>query len=323
MSLAVNEACDAIVALGTLDHEYGIPKIWPRARLLADDLDLEDEYYRLNQELAHELDQLVNLSKTKELQELSPESIAEQFEEIQKDEYLSQLSLQEAEHFLQSHRDNFKTTALLNDYLTLALPVLRAIYHGNSSLADSEFTVLNNLKKLYSQYNDHPANISRLIQQYEKQNALLAEDAAILAQIEHLYSTSIARSMKELHELNQEYLVLQNTYGNQVQSQSDASAQAPSEQRKVRVAVSGLAKRVSSVSVLCDLLPNLILCQPSNWYNDETLRAIVEDCQDTSEKLVSAKGLSVRTIRGIGIDEILKMDFQELAEALRPADAEE
>lgn len=316
MSQAVSDACDELLSLGILDHEYGIPKLWPNSSFQLQDFDLEDEYYALNQQLTLELDKLVYLNKKKELRCLNNVDIEKAFEEIRANELFNGLSVLEIEHFLQSHSENFKTTALLNDYLALALPVLRAIYHGNSSLADSEFTVLNNLKKLYSQYNEHPANISRLMQQYSKQNELLAQEADILAQIEQLFATHITEHVKELHELNQEYLVVQNTYSNQVQSQTDASSQVPSEQKKLRMAVSGLAKRMSSISVLCDLLPNLILCQSSNWYNDSTLRAIVEDCQDTAENLLRCRPLSVRTMKNIGIDDILKIDFDELAETL-------
>lgn len=316
MSKSVVDACDEILGLGILDHEYGIPKLWPTQNSQTRDLDLEDEYYALNQQLAAQLDELVYLNRLKELQRHEKEEIADFLDQIRQNEQLSDLSMAELEMFLKTHTEHFKTPVLLNDYLAMALPVIRAVYHGNSSLADSEFTILNNLKKLYSQYNQHPANISRLMGQYNSRNELVERDAQLAAQVHLKFSGSVASNLKQLHDLNEEYLVLQNTYANQVQSQTDASARVPAEQRKLRLSVSALSRRISTVSVLCDLLPNLILCQSSNWNSDAKLNAIVEECQDVAEKLPQMSSLSSRTAKNITIDEILKIDFDELAEAI-------
>lgn len=315
MSEDVEKACDDILALGILDHEYGIPKLWLNSSVVQD-FDLEDEYYQLNQQLATELDKLIYLNKMKELQGSSAEEITQLYEEVIQLDQLKGLSNDEMEKFLIAHTEHFKTTALLNEYLALALPLLRAIYHGNSTLADSEFTILNNLKKLYSQYNDHPANISRLMRGYEDQNGHVAKEAELLAQIETLFASAVTEHVKLLHELNQEYLVLQNTYTNQVQSQTDSSSEMPSEVKKLRTAVAGLAKKMSSVSVLCDLLPNLVLCQSSNWYNDKSLRGVVEDCQDTAEQLSEIVQLSTRSIKSVTVESIFKMDFEEIVDTM-------
>lgn len=315
MSQDIEKACDDILSLGILDHEYGIPSLWQNANVTRD-LDLEDEYYQLNQQLAAELDRLVYLNRMKELRGTSPEEITLLYEEMTQIDQLKGLSDNEIEHFMKTHTDHFKTTALLNEYLALALPLIRAVYHGNSTLAHSEFTILNNLKKLYSQYNEHPANISRLMGGYEAQNENIAKEADLLVQIDKLFSTSITERFKELDELNQEYLVFQNTYANQIQSQTDASSQLPTEVKRLRTAVGGLAKKMTSVSILCDLLPNLVLCQSSNWYNDRSLVGIIEDCQDTAEGLSEVEQLSTRTIKRTTVESILKMDFEEIAEAV-------
>lgn len=319
MSQDVENACDEILALGILDHEYGIPPLW-RNTTVIQDFDLEDEYYHLNQQLAAELDKLVYLNRMKELRTMDPKEISHLYEDMAQIDQLKGLSDEEMDQFMKTHTEHFKTTALMNEYLALALPMIRSVYHGNSTLAHSEFTILNNLKKLYSQYNDHPANISRLMRGYEAQNEKLAKEADILAQIEMLFSTEITENVKQLHELNQDYLVLQNTYANQIQSQTDASSDMPTEVKKLRVAVAGLAKKMSSVSVLCDLIPNLVLCQSSNWYNDKSLIAVVEDCQDTAERLSRVEHLSTRTIKATTVESILKMDFAEMVEAMGKAE---
>lgn len=315
MSRSVAEACDNILKIGILDHEFGIPKLWPTQNAQVRDLNLEDEYYALNQELAAELDQLVYYNKLKELQNVDVSEIAENCREIAETDQFADLSLHELETVLKTHTELFKTPALLNEYLAMALPMIRAVYHGNSSLADSEFTILNNLKKLYSQYNEHPANVSRLMEQNNAKNDSIKTVADLLAQTHVKFAESVTPNLKTLHDLNQEYLVLQNTYSNQVQLQTDASARVPSEQKKLRQAVAAFSRRISAVSVLCDFLPNLILCQSSNWNSDAKLNAIVEDCQDIADKLPALGKLSTRSVKSISVEEILKTDFDELAEA--------
>lgn len=304
---SLSDACDDLLGLGILEHEHGIPNIWQKSSEIQKS-GLEEEYYRLNQELATEVNKLVQLNKLQELRKLSAPEIEELYEAIEDDEQLQNLTQLELEEFLTTHTNNFKTQALMNEYLTMSLPVLRAIYHGNA-LTESEFSVLNNLKKLYSHYNEHPANINRLLLNYKNHQGLVAEHAAVSAELNMFLASTVTEQMLQLKELNEEYLVLQNTYRNQIEAHSESS-RAP-EQRRIVLAVGTLSRRITSVAVLCDFLPNLILCQATNWYNDKTLKAIVEDCQEISEKLPA---LSTR--KRLEMDEILEMDFDEVAEQI-------
>lgn len=313
MSQEVSDACDELLSLGILNHEYGIPRIWSDSPRKLQDHDLEQQYYKLNLELASELNKLVYLNKEKELLQLDPAEISAEVTKICEDGRFSGLSLDEIEHFLHVHTNTFKTT-LLNDFFAQAQSILRSIYHDNSSLADTELSVLNNLKKLYSQYNDHPANISRLIEAYNEQNRLLQEEAEVVASLEHLFSTSVSENMKKLHDLNQEYLVLQNTFQNQVQSQTDASSRVPSDQKKLRSVVATLARRISTIRILGDFLPNLVLCQSSNWYSDAKLRAIVDECQEIGEEMPDLAELG--TNGRVALENILRIDFDEVAAAI-------
>lgn len=303
MSDLLSEACNDLLALGILEHEHGVPVLWQKSTNIQKS-GLEELYYNLNRELATQLNELVRLNKLTELQKLPEEAIDQIFTQTTNEDLtLRELPQEELEDFLKSHTNAFKTDALMNDYLAMALPVLRAVYHGN--LTESEFSVLNNLKKLYSHYNNHPANISRLMRNYKKQDKLYSTRAELSVELDRFLATTVTDQMTELKVLNDEYSVLQNTYKNQIYAQSDASERFP-ELRRISLAVGVLSKRLAAVSVLCDFLPNLVLCQATNWYNDKTLRSIIEDCQDTAETLPSLK-------RKLGMSEILETDFEKIS----------
>lgn len=299
----LSAACDDILGGLLLDHDYGIPKLWPRNTPQVKKSVEEDEYYTLNTELSTLLNELMRLNRASELKSQTAEQIKQLYDESVGSEFPDQ-SPAEVARFLEEHTESFKTQALTNDFLAVALPILRAVYQGSLSLTDAEFTVLNNLKKLYSHYNEHPSNIRRLIREYKRAQTAAGKSAAASTRVDEFVSSKIAELVQELDELNAEYLVLENTYNNQLKAHSIT----PAEQKRLQRDYKVLRRRFATISVYCELLPNLILCQATNWSNDNKLMAIIEDCQDTLERL--------EELNGDSIDEILRTDFKKIAEQL-------
>lgn len=314
--MSLSEACEELLETGFLDHEHGIPKLWHQ---LAEELQKPKgphaQYYNINKTLLLNLDQIVYKDRLKQLQELSKEDIDALHEDMTQLEPLLQFkNQQEIQSFLEKHTQSFKTQTLMADYLPSALPIVRAIHHGNASLADLEISILNNLKRLYSHYNDHPANIKRLIRAYRQNGVLTKDVAATSSEVSSYLSSVLLPKLQRLEKLNEELTVLQNTYKNQVEARSSAAENAPLETKKLRADFLQLSKRLTSVAVLCDFLPNLILCQASNWHSDALLRNIMEDCQDVAEAIEAFTSvLHYKHAKSMKVDDILQIDFEPLA----------
>ncbi|GBL52276.1 hypothetical_protein [Candidozyma auris] len=314
--MSFSEACDELLKTGILDHEHGIPKLWHKS---ADELQKpqgpHDQYYNLNKRLLANLDEIVYKDKFKQLRALSADEIDSLYEEMIQSEPLKSLPPgTDLDAFLENHTKAFKTGVLMGDYLPSALPIVRAIHHGNNNLADSEISILNNLKRLYSHYNDHPANVKYLIKAYREKNNVTAETASVAAEVQSYIHSVLLPKLQRLEKLNAELQVLQNTYNNQVEARSSAAEKAPLETKKLRAEVLSLSKRLTSLAVLCDFLPNLILCQASNWHSDKSLRTILGDCQNIAEAIEGyIPTLHYRKAKSLRVDDLLQIDFEPLA----------
>lgn len=314
--MSLNDACDELLETGILGHEHGIPKLWhPLSEQLQKPEGPHAQYYNINKNLLEKLDQIVYKDRLKQLEKLPKEEIDALYETMALLEPLQEFKNQEEIlSFLAKHNDSFKTRTLMGDYLPSALPIVRAIHHGNASLADLEISILNNLKRLYSHYNDHPANIKRLIRAYRENGSLTKNIAAVSSEVNSYISSVLLPKLQRLEKLNEELVVLQNTYKNQVEARSSAAEKAPLETKKLRADVLQLSKKVTSVAILCDFLPNLILCQASNWHSDTLLRAIMEDCQDVAEDIEAfVSVLHYKNARRMEVDDILQIDFEPLS----------
>lgn len=313
--MSLNEACDELLETGILDHEHGIPRLWYKlAEELLDPQGPQSKYYNLNKGLLENLDGIVYQDKLKQLRELPKDEIDALYETMALLEPLLLFKNQEEIlAFLEKHTKTFKTQALMGDYIPSALPIVRAIHHGNASLADLEISILNNLKRLYSHYNDQYANIKRLIKAYREDSTLTKKVASVSAEVNSYISTVLLPKLQRLEKLNDELVVLQNTYKNQVEARSSAAEKAPLETKKLRAEVLQLSKRLTTTAVLCDFLPNLILCQASNWHSDSLLRTIMEDCQDVAEAIEGyISSLHYKNARTLKVDDILQIDFEPL-----------
>ncbi|GEQ68037.1 hypothetical protein JCM33374_g1703 [Metschnikowia sp. JCM 33374] len=306
--MSLSEACDDLLSSGILHHEYGIPVLWPRTAPLVQKPDLETEYYHLNRDLATAVNRLVYLNRIDQLHQMDPQKVDEAFSDAFSAGPFKDMSFEEKERHLHG-LTRFKTDTLTTDFLSMALPVLRSIYQENSALTDAEFTILNNLKKLYSHYNQHPANIRRLLDEYNTQTSKVLQEAALHAEIDTFLKTELVPNLSELESLNNDYLALQNTYDNKVTARESPSSDTVV--KKLKQASLTCSRRLLRLSALCDLLPNLILCQASNWHSDKALLDVMNDCQDLAEKLEYVPDIFALSSRSV--DEILKADLGDLA----------
>lgn len=282
MSAALGNACDDVLSTGLLDHEYGIPTLWARTRPQVLKPVKEQQYYQATKLLQKELDKLVYMDAQAELRQLLAAEIEERYAET----FSGDLPHQPAPEMLPLLID-FKTTHL-SDFLASALPTVRAIH--SSAATDADFTILNNLKKLYSHFNTHPANIRRLVKASAAHRDLVSEEALlradIAAQLEQLRP-----KVESLLALHSDYVALENTWRNQY-----GDTPLP---KRVATQLKALGRRFNTIQTFCDLLPQMILCQASSWYADESLREIMDECQEVAAKIDQLDLQSIHTMEDL------------------------
>lgn len=294
------QTCDHILA-SIEGHEFGIPTLWPLAASFTAKPALESEYYDTNAELARKLDRLVYLNKRKLLRLQDAAAIDAQYKEMVNDELLKDLPENDLEQFLVDQL-RLKRDVVLRDVLPAALPILRAIHVDNAALTELECSILNNLKKLYSRYNSHPGNIRRLVGQYQLKIATTDAKLQLMASVDRLLAEEVAPRIDALRSANEEYASLNTIY---------ESANAPTDEtRAFAEDVSTLSRRLQTISVLSDLLPALVLCHPSNWYNDKSLRDIMEKCQSAG----SLPELKAACPQELDVHELLLIDIPTITD---------
>lgn len=302
--MSISEACDEILNSDILDHEFGLPKLNnDKSPISANSI-----YYETNKNLTKSLSKLVYLDRIKALEVLSDSEIDTKFSEINSIAPLNDLS---------THTACFRDGSLLNDYLTMALSVLRSIHHDGDALAPAEKEIASNLSKLYSKScQSEISSVHNGMAKSQQVQQLQKEHGTISGEIDHVLTSVIGPKLQICAELHDEYYALENTYKNHFESSALVAALLSSPQMKrLRSSVLVLSKKLAAISILCDLVPNLILCLPSDWHNDETLLNIMMECQDIAEKadpfIVAFSNYKLLTP-----EEILRVDYKELAEAL-------
>lgn len=279
MSSSIADVCDTLLDV-LRNHESGVPHIWPRPSRVSG---LDEEYCRVHRALAKEVARLVVLNKRKQLQGVSIEELRIQADAAA--ECIPHVPRAELSTFLELHNARFRTEALLDTFLAAALPVLRATYHGNESLTDSEFAVLNNLKKLYSHYNTHAANISHVVDASKEGHELAVRRSQLAAQIDVLLEQRVALSVRQWRELHANLEAVRNTLENLKITRADAAARMPEETARLEAIARQVVQRLGAIRALCDLIPNLVRCLPGDWYSDTAMRAAVQESQAVGERM--------------------------------------
>lgn len=296
----LTSVCDEILP-NLLNHEFGIPLMW----LLTTESqpELEKLYYETNANLSERLDELVYLNKTVELQKMSDEAIDELYEELLNKDQLRDIDEDKLEQFLLD-QSQMKRQTLLQDFFPAALPILRAIHINNGSLTESEFVILNNLKKLYSRYNDHPANVKKLVTEYNLSIDLIDKRLNLMAEIEHLLKGDLALRMNEVSELGNEYKRAQLGLLNP--EKTGIADKVETVKIELTKSLQSIGKKLRTISALCDLIPQLVLCHPSNWYNDQSLREIMFRCQNVSDSIPDLAIFD--KLERLELEDLLKID---------------
>lgn len=341
MSSGLEKACDNLLTTTSiLSHEYGVPSLNTSKRFPAattnvdkDLLYLESSYYDIYDELTKKLDQLIYTNKLKELKNLSATEVDALYQEtIESKSYLLPSSdLGEIENYYNNQIHKFKTKTLLNNHLSISLPILRSIHHNDANLTATEINILHNLKRLFSQNNDNndSSNINTLIDTYRKNQESRANYINLRTELSNLLEYDLKPSLKEFNTFSKKLKLKQDDILKLIEEKvsdvqlfieptddtidEDNETNGASELDLLQTKANQLVERWSRISIFSDLMPNLILCTPTNWYNDKSLLEIINDCENISALFTEYQLIvNIKTLNTISTKELLMIDFDEL-----------
>ncbi|EGW31056.1 uncharacterized protein SPAPADRAFT_62958 [Spathaspora passalidarum NRRL Y-27907] len=282
MSQKLADACDSLLEYTSLlQHSSDIPKI---ASSKSNDLDktqkLQQEYYTLYKQLNHKLSRLIYLNK---LKELDSDSIPTQLDNIK-----TQFDIQDNEELLQfltNQNTQIKINKLFNRYLLMTLPILKSIHYSN--LTESETKILDDLQKLY----DLDSGISlKLVKQAQTSNNDRDAYFDKVNELQNLITNEIKPMLVESTWVNSQLEEVNKKYVNLKEDTIDEKAS--------RVQVLQLVEQWDNLKKLSSLIPLLISSLPTNWYTDESLVSVMNECDDISQRI--AKLTSVLNRETVG-----------------------
>ncbi|RLV91689.1 hypothetical protein JA1_003689 [Spathaspora sp. JA1] len=277
MTQELATACDSLLEYTSLlQHSFDIPKIAQSKSNKSNKTQiLQNEYYTLYKQLNHKLSRLIYLNKLKELKEDTDihtneqtlVHIKQQFEHIQDNEELFR--------FISNQNTEIKINKLFNRYLLMTAPILKSIHY--SDLTESETQILHDLQKLY----DLQSGIAlKLLNQTKTFN----EDQELyftkLNELQNLITEDIKPILMESTSVNTQLEQVNKKYVKLKEETVDDTSNSSS-----RVAVLELVDKWDKLKKLTCLIPLLISSLPSNWYSDESLITIMNDCDEISERL--------------------------------------
>lgn len=316
MSSDLSMACDNLLnQTSILSHSFGIPQLASSISTTRQNKSkvakLEQQYYTLHHELTNKLNTLVYTKNLNSLQD--DDDIDNQYTTVKNS--LPLVDEDDLESFLKVHNSTIKTEQLLNNYLQTILPILRSIHHSKDDLTSSELNIHNNLQKLYSL--GETGTKGSMFQLMDSFNKSISESQT--------YSIKVLELSKMLAEEVRPQLVLYHDVSNQMYSKSNhlistkeslINSQVDKSQHhlQIRDTYLELVEKWDYLGKLCQFLPMLISCLPVNWFNDEDLFKIIQDCEMMSEKLERYQlVINVNTIRGLSPRELLMIEFEELS----------
>lgn len=298
----LQKACDHVLkSTRLLSHEYGVPPLEPAAVDAADDdlLLLEALYCEMYRTLVDKLNHLLYVNRLKELAEMPDDKINELYEETIAPQLLQSHDTALVESHYRSHIA-FKTDTVLNTHLATVVPVLRAIHHDEAAVTPTERNLLVNLKQLFS--DTGKASTSRLMQGTSANDAALSGYASLHQQLHELIAHDVAPKLRQFHQLS-------STLESHKKSLVSLRREAVSDDdvAQLRDTAAQLVHRWTRIAVYCDLVPNLVMCNPTNWYEDEKLREAIEECSAYAED-------ARRWIKAVGdVDAVMALDFPSSA----------
>lgn len=294
MSDKLGEACnDFLGATSILSHQYGIPKIRQQQDFTswAHIHDLEKQYYTAYQNLTHKLNHLMYLTKLKEVANLRDTSL--QIDQIKQAMDIN--NLDELYQFLQLQNNLVKTDSLLNRFLLMSAPILRAINQAN--LNTSETKILDRLGLLYDD-NGLVYKVQEIENKKRNESNQLQQNP-----FEIIY-TEIRPLMDEVEQLDSQFKELQTRYIYQKEAQVG-------ENEETRKQYEELVFRWHKLDRLSLLLILLITSLPYVWLSDELLMSIMLDLNDVRDKLNKYQSVvNENNIEDFTTKELLSLEFE-------------
>ncbi|KAI5967198.1 hypothetical protein CANMA_003255 [Candida margitis] len=293
MSDELGETCDHFLKTTTiLSHQYGIPQVqrqqdftsWSHIH------NLEKQYYAVYQDLTHKLNHLMYLTKLKEVSNL--DDISHQIDQIKQAMDIDDLD--ELYQFIQLQNDVVKTDSLLNRFLLMSSPILKAI--NQASLNTSEMKILDHLGILYNE-----GGLVYKVQEIENKNR--DEVSQPEKNPFELIYTDIKPLMDEVQQLDAQFKQLQLKYISNKENKVE-------ENEEARTRYHGLVSRWHKLDRLCLLLILLITSLPYAWSTDESLMTMMLDLNDMRDKLAKYQSVVNKdNIDDFTSRELLSLEF--------------
>ncbi|CAH6718158.1 hypothetical protein CLIB1444_01S00430 [[Candida] jaroonii] len=288
------------------NHHFGIPKVNYHSTSKSNALfAAELKYYQSYKTLISNINELIYLNELKNLQNTSNNNLNDQYDSIMKEipgnfqdkpiEYLQSLN-------------NFKTDTLLNTYLQITLPVLRSIHHYNDYLTSTETVIHNNLENLYSQTNgQQDVNINKILDLYNKNNELTEQYNDLQSDIKRILKL-IKPKLKNLNEIDE---TLQSLESENNDKRLTFIKNHQYDEQAIKKLFKKLVQKWCHISILCDFLPNFILCLPLDWFDDNICNQIMEKCAELNEKYGHFQTLLNKdNIKDMTLDQLLMIDLK-------------
>lgn len=308
-----NSYRELLESTSLLSHEYGVPNLEATNLYTTtvanhgidnDLLFLETSYVKLYEELIDKITQLVYEKEVKELEKLTDEEIEARYKS---------LHLKDAEFYENQLR--FRNKTLLNEYLTNTLPILRSIHQNDLTLTRTEKNILTNLKILFSNNAEFQggSNINQLIKNYNDDNE--AQDKYVRLRVEALNLLKYELE-PELQQFHYSSVLLTTKRKDLLQLKKQKIGEVSFDDIDsldlLKEKYNEVVERWMTISVLCDLLPNLIMCIPTNWYNDKKLLTIIHDCEELGQVFSKYQSIvNLKNLHQLTNEELLLVDFEE------------
>lgn len=287
-------------------HHYGIPKINYHLNCNENALyTSEYGYYQSYKTLLDKLNQLIYLNEIKQLSNIPQNELQFQYDEIMVSIPANFQS--NPLQYLES-QNKFKTNTLLNKYLEITLPILRSIHHSNHDLTSTETIIQRNLQRLYSMdHKEQDVNINKLITTFNENQELNDQYNTLTNDLSHLFETLKPKlaALKQLDQTLGELEVEANS-----QKVRDINMNQHDEPT-IKKQYKKLIQKWTHISILCDFLPNFIMCLPINWFEDLTCRDIIEICGDIREQFSYYQTLINKdSISTMSVTDLLMIDLE-------------
>lgn len=304
MLLLLGEACDSLLeGTGLLNHTYGVPKIQGNfANQLKEILRLEGEYARLYKELTGKVDRLLYVNKLKEIEKYGEGEVDVMYKEILEEFPL--VKEDELESFLIDQNQLVKSDTLLGNYLQVILPILRSIH--SSDLSSTEANILKNLQL---NFDLDKGSTFQVMKGYRKQSQQDVKLQDLLLEMSSCLQ-AIKPKLLQFTQLNKSLESENSKYVDQKSGKlNDTDINDKATRKKYR----DLLNLWNYLGKICQFLPILITTLTINWFEDESLYNIIQQCQQYLQQIDKYQAIiNINDLDKFATKDLLMLDFTEV-----------